>query len=53
MARRNTRNLNMPPCMYPRTQRSGRVYYMYTKDKPHKEIPLGRTSSWHLGSMPS
>ena len=42
MGRRNTRNLNMPPCMHPRTQRSGKVYYyMYTKDKPRKEIPLG------------
>lgn len=42
MGRRNTRNLNMPPNMHPRTQRSGRVYYyMYTKDKPRKEIPLG------------
>ncbi|MGX9785871.1 tyrosine-type recombinase/integrase [Janthinobacterium lividum] len=28
--------------MHPRTQRSGKVYYyMYTKDKPRKEIPLG------------
>ncbi|PHV18286.1 integrase [Janthinobacterium sp. BJB303] len=42
MGRRNTRNLNMPPYMHPRTQRSGKVYYyMYTKDKPRKEIPLG------------
>lgn len=42
MGRRNTRNLNMPPNMHPRTQRSGKVYYyMYTKDKPRKEIPLG------------
>lgn len=42
MGRKNTRNLNMPPHMHPRTQRSGRVYYyMYTSDKPRKEIPLG------------
>ena len=42
MGRKNTRNLNMPPNMHPRVQRSGKVYYyMYTKDKPRKEIPLG------------
>lgn len=40
--RRNTRNLNMPPYMHPRVQRSGKVYYyMYTRDKPRKEIALG------------
>lgn len=42
MGRKNTRNLNMPPHMHPRTQRSGKVYYyMYTSDKPRKEIALG------------
>lgn len=42
MGRKNTRNLNMPPHMHPRTQRSGKVYYyMYTGDKPRKEIALG------------
>nr|WP_267876656.1 tyrosine-type recombinase/integrase [Massilia genomosp. 1] len=40
--RRNTRNLNMPPFMHPRVQRSGKIYYyMYTRDKPRKEIALG------------
>lgn len=44
MGRKNTRNLNMPPHMHPRTQRSGKVYYyMYEKtaDGKRKEIPLG------------
>jgi integrase len=42
MGRKNTRNLNMPPHMHPRVQRSGKVYYyMYTKDKPRKEVALG------------
>ncbi|NHZ81858.1 tyrosine-type recombinase/integrase [Massilia sp. CCM 8695] len=42
MGRKNTRNLNMPPHMHPRKQRSGKVYfYMYTQDKPRKEIALG------------
>ena len=42
MGRKNTRNLNMPPHMHPRTQRSGKVYYyMHTSDKPRKEIALG------------
>lgn len=42
MGRKPTVNLNMPPHMHPRTQRSGRVYYyMYTNDKPRREIPLG------------
>jgi hypothetical protein len=41
MGRKNTRNLNMPSHMHPRTQRSGKVYYMYTGDKPRKEIGLG------------
>ena len=32
----------MPPHMHPRVQRSGKVYfYMYTNDKPRKEIALG------------
>lgn len=32
----------MPPHMHPRVQRSGKTYYyMYTRDKPRKEIPLG------------
>ena len=44
MGRRNTRNLNMPPHMHPRIQRSGKVYYyMYTKgaDGKRKEVALG------------
>lgn len=44
MGRKNTRNLNMPPHMHPRTQRSGKVYYyMYQKgpDGKRKEIALG------------
>ena len=44
MGRKNTRNLNMPPHMHPRTQRSGKVYYyMYEKTETgkRKEIPLG------------
>lgn len=42
MGRKNTRNLNMPPHMHPRVQRSGKVYfYMYTNDKPRKEVALG------------
>ena len=42
MGRRPTKNLNMPPHMHPRTQRSGKVYYyMHTDDKPRKEIALG------------
>jgi len=44
MGRRNTRNLNMPPHMHPRKQRSGKVYYyMYQKgpDGKRKEIALG------------
>lgn len=27
VGRKNTRNLNMPPHMHPRTQRSGKVYF--------------------------
>lgn len=44
MGRRPTRNMNMPPHMHPRKQRSGKVYfYMYQKepDGKRKEIPLG------------
>ncbi|GGX99033.1 tyrosine-type recombinase/integrase [Massilia dura] len=44
MGRKNTRNLNMPPHMHPRTQRSGKVYYyMYqkTEEGKRKEIALG------------
>jgi len=42
VGRKNTRNLNMPPHMHPRTQRSGKVYYyMHTSDTPRKEIALG------------
>jgi integrase len=42
MGRKPTVNLNMPPHMHPRVQRSGKVYYyMYTDDKPRKEIALG------------
>jgi len=44
MGRKNTRNLNMPPHMHPRKQRSGKVYfYMYAKGEngKRKEIPLG------------
>jgi integrase len=44
MGRKNTRNLNMPPHMHPRTQRSGKVYYyMYRKgaDGKRQEIALG------------
>lgn len=32
----------MPPLMHPRVQRSGKVYYyLFTRDKPRKEIALG------------
>lgn len=42
MGRKPTVNLNMPPHMHPRRQRSGTIYYyMYTGDKPRKEVPLG------------
>lgn len=44
MGRKNTINLNMPPHMHPRTQRSGKVYYyMYQRgeDGKRKEIALG------------
>lgn len=42
MGRKPTVNLNMPPRMHPRKQRSGKVYYyMFTTDTPRKELPLG------------
>nr|WP_261527854.1 tyrosine-type recombinase/integrase [Burkholderia multivorans] len=42
MGRRRTKNLNLPPRMRARTQRSGVVYYYYdTGGVPRKEIPLG------------
>jgi integrase len=44
MGRKNTRNLNMPPHMHPRTQRSGKIYYyMYKREDGGKrvEIALG------------
>lgn len=42
MGRTPTKNLNLPPRMRKRKQRSGRIYYYYdTGGKPRKEIPLG------------
>lgn len=42
MGRKPTTNLNLPPGMRKRAQRSGRVYYyLDTGEKPRKEIPLG------------
>jgi hypothetical protein len=42
MGRKNTRNLNMPPSMIPRTQRSGKVYYyLRLTGTPRREIALG------------
>lgn len=42
MGRKPTVNLNMPPHMHPRRQRSGKIYYyLYTTGKPRKEIALG------------
>jgi integrase len=42
MGRKNTRNLNMPPNMIPRTQRSGKVYYyLRASDARRKEVALG------------
>jgi integrase len=42
MGRKNTRNTNMPPLMHPRVKASGKTYYyLFTQDKPRKEIPLG------------
>lgn len=41
MGRKNTRNLNMPPHMHPRTQRSGKTYYyMYKKNDVGKRIEI-------------
>lgn len=42
MGRTPTKNLNLPPRMRKRKQKSGRIYYYYdTGGKPRKEIPLG------------
>lgn len=42
MGRKPTTNLNLPPHMRKRVQRSGKVYYYFdTGAKPRKEIPLG------------
>lgn len=42
MGRRPYKNLNLPPRMRARKQRSGKVYYYYDSgDKPRREIPLG------------
>ncbi|MCO7641924.1 tyrosine-type recombinase/integrase [Pseudomonas sp. S 311-6] len=42
MGRKPTKNLNLPPRMRARAQRSGRVFYYYDAGgKPRKEIPLG------------
>ena len=42
MGRKNTRNLNMPPNMIPRIQRSGKVYYsLRASDARRTETPLG------------
>lgn len=42
MGRKPSTNLNLPPHMRKRTQRSGRIfYYLDTGEKPRKEIPLG------------
>ncbi|MFK3741328.1 tyrosine-type recombinase/integrase [Massilia sp. TN1-12] len=42
MGRKPSKNLNLPPHMRKRTQRSGRTfYYLDTGEKPRREIPLG------------
>ena len=42
MGRKPTTNLNLPPLMRKRTQKSGKAfYYLDTGEKPRKEIPLG------------
>lgn len=42
MGRKPSTNLNLPPHMRKRTQRSGKVYYyLDTGEKPRREIPLG------------
>lgn len=42
MGRRPTKNLNLPPRMRARPQKSGKVYYYYDLGgKPRKETPLG------------
>jgi len=43
MGRKPTVNLNLPPKMRARKQRSGAIYYYYdTGEKPRREIPLGK-----------
>jgi integrase len=42
MGRKPSKNLNLPPRMRARRQRSGKLYYYYdTGNKPRREIPLG------------
>lgn len=42
MGRKPSKNLNLPPRMRARKQRSGKIYYYYdTGEKPRREIPLG------------
>ncbi len=41
MGRKPTVNLNLPPHMRKRVQRSGKVYYYLRTGAPRKEIPLG------------
>lgn len=42
MGRKPTKNLNLPPRMRARKQRSGKVYYYYDlAEIPRREIPLG------------
>ncbi|VVE20345.1 integrase [Pandoraea cepalis] len=42
MGRKPTKNLNLPPGMRARVQRSGKCYYYFdTGGKPRREIPLG------------
>lgn len=42
LGRRPTKNLNLPPKLRARRQRSGRLFYYYdTGDKPRRENPLG------------
>lgn len=43
MGRKPSKNLNLPPRMRARPQRSGTIYYYYdTGEKPRREIPLGK-----------
>lgn len=42
MGRKPSINMNLPPHMRQRKQRSGRIYYYFdTGEKPRREIPLG------------